>query len=287
MDFGNIRKNKGCHRAIAGLDRTGQGKESFPSSTKWKRRRIPLPLAPPLLVSFPVTTLPHSVTPHEPSRLRPSHACAALASRRQAPYTLHGGLLLPPRSGQIPPRAPTSSQPRAPAAFLSALRLPSSPASGRLIPRAPAAFLPALRSPPFLTSGRLPPRAPASSLPRLRSPSSPRSGRLPPRDLSTFTPRDTSAAPPAPNPSVCELGDWDALLAAVSLMAVSGGSEEGVRRDLVVLVSDYCQVLMAVRWMINYRNYWCVRDGPNVVNKKEFNSSLFERIEKRCLEGGE
>ena len=35
-----------------------------------------------------------------------------------------------------------------------------------------------------------------------------------------------------------------------------------------------CAVLMAVRWMIDYRNYCCVRDGPNVVNKKEFNASL-------------
>ncbi|XBH57087.1 hypothetical protein VPH35_078762 [Triticum aestivum] len=120
--------------------------------------------------------------------------------------TLHGGLLPPLHSGQLPLRTTTSSQPHAPAAFLPVLRPPSFPASGSLPPRAPAAFLAALRPPPSPDSGHLPPRAPAAFLPEIRPPSTP------------------EIPAPAPNPSVCELGDWDALLAAASLLAVSGGS---------------------------------------------------------------
>ncbi|XP_048527608.1 WW domain-binding protein 11-like [Triticum urartu] len=137
---------------------------------------------------------PHSVTPHEPRRLRGSR------------QTLHGSLLPPLPSGQLPLRVTTSSQHRAPAAILPVLRPPSSPASGSLPPRAPAAFLAAPRPPPSPASGLLPPHAPAAFLPKIRPPSTP------------------EIPAPVPNPFVRELGDWDALLAAASLLAVSGGS---------------------------------------------------------------
>ncbi|XP_044378728.1 uncharacterized protein KIAA0754 [Triticum aestivum] len=137
---------------------------------------------------------PHSVTPHEPRRLGGSR------------QTLHGGLLPPLPSGQLPLRVTTSSQHRAPAAILPVLRPPSSPASGSLPPRAPAAFLAAPWPPPSPASGLLPPHAPAAFLPKIRPPSTP------------------EIPAPVPNPFVRELGDWDSLLAAASLLAVSGGS---------------------------------------------------------------
>ncbi|KAM3292331.1 hypothetical protein ACQJBY_036281 [Aegilops geniculata] len=135
-----------------------------------------------------------------------SHTPAPPLPRAGSRQTLHGGLLPPLPFGQLPLRATTSSQPRAPAATLPVLRPPSSPASDSLPPRALAAFLAALRPPPSPASGHLPPRAPAAFLLEIRPPSTP------------------EIPAPAPNPPVRELGDWDALLVAASLLAISGGS---------------------------------------------------------------